>query len=191
MIDFHTLSLKIWSISILWCIIRKSRSFVELNIKITKNINNGLYCSVNLTFLISIFNSKIKYTADAVRAFQKTFGLAVTGTVTPTVWDALYRVYIDIINSVTPTLANQGYPGYDLRRGSSGEAVRLMQRYLNTISSELYPAIPALNEDGVYGEATENAVLTFQRSTGLNATGVIDVTTWERIAELYNFGILR
>jgi len=130
-------------------------------------------------------------TADAVRSFQKTFGLAVTGTVTPAVWDALYRVYIDIINSVTPTLANQGYPGYDLRRGSSGEAVRLMQRYLNTISSELYPAIPALNEDGVYGEATENAVLTFQRSTGLNATGVIDVTTWERIAELYNFGILR
>ena len=111
--------------------------------------------------------------------------------VTPTVWDALYKVYIDIINSVTPSLPNQGYPGYDLRRGDSNEAVRLMQTYLNSISRDRYPNIPTVNEDGVFGGETERAVIAFQQSTGLNPTGVIDVTTWERISELYNFGLVR
>ncbi len=150
---------------------------------------------------ISVFYPTIPYinedsvygqnTADAVRAFQRTFGLPVTGTVTPTVWDAMYRVYIDIINSVTPSLPNQGYPGFDLRRGNESEAVRLMQKYLNDISDRLYPSIPKVNEDGVFGGATESAVINFQRAVGLNPTGVIDVTTWERITELYNFGISR
>ena len=130
-------------------------------------------------------------TADSVRAFQNTFGLDATGVVTPTVWDALYKVYIDIINSVTPSLPNQGYPGYDLRRGDSNEAVRLMQTYLNSISRDRYPNIPTVNEDGVFGGETERAVIAFQQSTGLNPTGVIDVTTWERISELYNFGLVR
>lgn len=136
----------------------------------------------------SIFGER---TADSVRSFQRTFGMSITGVVTPMVWDALYRVYIDIINSVTPSLPNQGYPGYELRRGSSSEAVRLMQTYLNAISRDRYPNIPTVTEDGVFGGNTENAVLAFQRNVGLNPTGVIDVTTWERIAELYNFGLIR
>ena len=130
-------------------------------------------------------------TADAVRAFQKTFGLNETGVVTPAVWDAMYRVYIDIINNVTPSLPNQGFPGTDLKRGDSSEAVRLMQTYLNAISRERYPNIPTVSEDGSFGGNTENAVIEFQKSVGLNPTGVIDVTTWERISELYNFGLVR
>lgn len=130
-------------------------------------------------------------TANAVRSFQNTFGLSTTGVVTPAVWDAMYKVYIEIINSVTPSLPNQGFPGYDLKRGDRGEAVRLMQTYLNAISRQRYPNIPTVSEDGDFGGNTENAVIAFQQSTGLNPTGVIDVTTWERIAELYNFGLIR
>ncbi|MBR2021336.1 MAG: peptidoglycan-binding protein, partial [Clostridia bacterium] len=77
-------------------------------------------------------------TEDAVRQFQKTFGLTETGIVTPLVWNALYQVYLNIINSVTPVLPNQGFPGRDIRRGDSGENVKLMQTYLNAISSR-YP----------------------------------------------------
>ena len=151
------------------------------------------YISVFYPSIPSVTEDSVfgQLTQNSVREFQRTFGINITGVVTPAVWDALYRVYIDIINSVTPTLANQGYPGYDLRRGDRNEAVRLMQTYLNAISRQRYPSIPILSEDGVFGESTENAVLTFQRSVGLNPTGVIDVTTWERIAELYNFGLVR
>jgi peptidoglycan hydrolase-like protein with peptidoglycan-binding domain len=66
-----------------------------------------------------------------------------------------------------------------------------MQTYLNAISRERYPNIPTVNEDGSFGGNTENAVIAFQKSVGLNPTGVIDVTTWERISELYNFGLVR
>lgn len=125
-------------------------------------------------------------TEDSVRQFQRTFGLTETGTVTPLIWNALYQVYLNIINSITPSLPNQGFPGRDLRRGDSGENVKLMQTYLNAIARR-YTTIPVVTVDGIFGGDTENAVLAFQRAVRLNPTGVIDVSTWERIVELYNF----
>lgn len=125
-------------------------------------------------------------TEDAVKQFQRTFGLSETGIVTPLVWNALYQVYLNIINSVTPSLPNQGFPGNDLKRGDSGENVKLMQTYLNAISRR-YNTIEPVVADGIFGGDTERAVLEFQRAVRLNPTGVIDVTTWERIVELYNF----
>ena len=125
-------------------------------------------------------------TEDAVRQFRRNFGLADGGNVTPVIWDALYKVYLDILNAVTPTLPNQGFPGTNLRRGDTGENVKLMQTYLNVISRR-YPSIPPVAEDGVFGGDTENAVIAFQRAARLNPTGIIDVSTWERIVELYNF----
>jgi len=125
-------------------------------------------------------------TEDAVKSFQSTFGLTVTGIVTPLIWNALYQVYLNIINSITPSLPNQGFPGRDLRRGDTGENVKLMQTYLNAIAAR-YPSISAVTADGIFGGDTENAVLEFQRAVRLNPTGIIDVSTWERIVELYNF----
>ena len=125
-------------------------------------------------------------TEDAVRQFQKTFGLSETGAVTPLIWNALYQVYLNIINSVTPSLPNQGFPGKELKRGDVGESVKLMQTYLNAISRR-YNTVPPINADGIFGGDTEQAVLAFQKAVRLNPTGVIDVTTWERIVELYNF----
>lgn len=125
-------------------------------------------------------------TADAVRQFARAFGLSTDAVVTPLVWNTLYKVYLNIINSITPSLPNQGFPGRDLRRGDAGENVKLMQTYLNVISAR-YPSVPAVSEDGIFGGDTENAVLAFQRAARLNPTGIIDVSTWERIVELYNF----
>ncbi len=140
------------------------------------------YTSVPSVIEDSAFGSA---TQAAVTQFQRTFGINQSGIVTPAVWDVFYRVYIDIINSVTPSLPNQGFPG-DLRRGDRGENVRLIQSYLNVVSKR-YPSIPTLSEDGFFGQTTETAVLNFQRDVGLPQTGVIDVSTWERIVELYNF----
>jgi peptidoglycan hydrolase-like protein with peptidoglycan-binding domain len=125
-------------------------------------------------------------TEDSVKQFRKTFGLSEGGDVSPVIWDALYKVYLDIINSVTRVLPNQGFPGENLSRGDSGENVKLMQTYLNVISRR-YPTIPPVSEDGIFGGDTESAVIAFQKAARLNPTGVIDVSTWERIIELYNF----
>ena len=146
------------------------------------NYISVFYQSVPSVAEDSVYGQK---TRDAVLSFQKTFGINQSGTVTPAVWQILFKVYINIINSVTPSLPNQGFPG-DLKRGDSGEAVRLMQTYLNVIARR-YTNIPQVSEDGIFGGDTERAVLEFQRTARLNPTGIVDVTTWERIVELYNF----
>ncbi len=125
-------------------------------------------------------------TENSVKEFQKTFGVNQSGIVTPSLWQTIYKVYIDIITSVTPSLPNQGFPGRNLSRGSMGDAVRLMQTYLNVITQR-YPEIPIISEDGMYGNDTEQSVASFQKAVGLPSTGIIDVSTWERISELYNF----
>ena len=81
---------------------------------------NIFYPSVPSVAKDGVFGSA---TDDAVRQFQRTFSLLQTGVVNETVWNVLYRVYLDIINSVTPSLPNQGFPGRDIRRGDSGENV--------------------------------------------------------------------
>ena len=76
------------------------------------------------------------------------------------------------------------YPGYDLEIGSYGENVLTIQEQLNIIS-ESYPAIPRVSEDGIYGNATANAVRIFQSIFNLPQTGVVDYRTWYRISEIF------
>jgi len=125
-------------------------------------------------------------TLNSLISFQRTFGLAQDGIVNNADWTALYMVYRYILRLIRDTDANQQYPGTELSIGDTGEAVRLMQTYLSALS-ERYPSIPTLSPDGVFGNATERAVLNFQRSFGLPVTGRIDAATWERIVEIYNF----
>lgn len=76
------------------------------------------------------------------------------------------------------------WPGYDLGIGASGDKVRQLQNQLNRIARN-YPAIPTVTADGIYGQATANAVRTFQGIFNLPQTGVTDYPTWYEISEIY------
>ena len=76
------------------------------------------------------------------------------------------------------------WPGYDLTIGSSGDKVRMIQMQLNVIAGA-YPLIDKIAEDGIYGEATANAVRTFQKIFNLSQTGIVDFKTWYKISEIY------
>ncbi len=126
-------------------------------------------------------------TRDAVSAFQREYGLPVTGVVNEETYSALYDAYRGIILSLPDQQfvgTARPFPGFDLTVGQSGEYVRLLQGYLNVIS-ETYPEIPALSVDGVFGPATENAVRAFQRTFALPETGIVGINTWEAIGDLY------
>lgn len=141
------------------------------------------YTNISTPTLDGIFGAG---TEESVRQFQEYFGLPVTGIVTATDWQRLYDVYNMVIQTVAPSLGEQGYPGSPLRRGSRGDSVRLIQSYLNTIS-DTYPVIPKIEADGVFGAATENAVRAFQQRFFIQPTGVVDAVTWGQIVEEYNF----
>ncbi len=127
-------------------------------------------------------------TRDAVSAFQREYGLPVTGVVNEETYSALYDAYRGIILSLPDSQfvgMVRPFPGFDLTVGQSNEFVRLLQGYLNVISGT-YPEIPSVEIDGVFGPATENAVRAFQRTFGLPETGVVGINTWEAIGDLYD-----
>lgn len=140
------------------------------------------YRSVQPTGVDGIFGQQ---TNNALISFQRTFGLPETGTTTPDTWRALFGVYEAIIKVVFPVAPEQNFPGV-LEQGDSGEPVRLLQRYLNVIA-QYYGDIPTLDEDGIFGSRTRNAIYEFQRLYLFEDTGVVDSVTWYRIVELYNY----
>lgn len=76
------------------------------------------------------------------------------------------------------------WPGENLDIGSSCMKVRQIQEQLNVIA-QAYPALRTVDVDGIFGEATQEAVRQFQQIFGLPATGVIDYPTWYKIQEIY------
>lgn len=127
-------------------------------------------------------------TERAVRAFQEAYGLPVTGTVDEETWVQLYNAYRGILLS-SPEYYNGVpvvlYPGYLLLLGMQGDAVSLLQEYLRALS-EVYTEIPTVEVNGIFGTATRDAVIAFQRLFGLNPTGIVDALTWDAITDAYS-----
>ena len=73
------------------------------------------------------------------------------------------------------------YPGTPLKKGSSGNNVKTMQYYLDSIKLNLLSTLPFLAVDGSFGSATQSAVIIYQRSKGLSADGIIGKLTWDSI----------
>ena len=91
-------------------------------------------------------------------------------------------MYINVADEISGIPAS--WPGSNLSIGSSGSKVRQLQEQLTRISED-YPYIPAVSADGVYGQATAEAVRRFQDVFGLPQTGVVDYPTWYKISEIY------
>ena len=84
-----------------------------------------------------------------------------------------------------PVLPTVPFPGTLLRNGSRGNDVRLMQHYLNVIST-VHTSIPRLAEDGIFGPITERATREFQRIFRLAIDGIIGPITWNAIVAEHN-----
>ena len=116
-------------------------------------------------------------TANAVRAFQRKYGLTVDGIVGQTTWKELYDEFLSIqSDNGTPN----AYPGTPLREGSAGQNVRLVQFWLK-IARTVYTSLESVTVDGKFGAGTAAAVRRFQRYFGLTADGVVGRTTWNSL----------
>ena len=121
-------------------------------------------------------------TANAVRAFQRKYGLTVDGVVGRATWTEVYDQFRSIqSDNGTPN----AYPGTALREGSSGQNVRLVQFWLK-IARTVYSSLSNVTVDGKFGSATTAAVRRFQTYFGLTSDGVVGRTTWNKLYEVYN-----
>lgn len=152
--------------------------------RIQTALNNisAQYPSIPLLVEDGIFGTA---TTTAVRAFQRQFGLTVDGIVGVLTWNKIFEASALIDTGEEAGEEMPPYPGTLLRNGSRGNAVRLMQERLKSISI-YYPVIPDITADGIFGPATQAAVIAFQQMMGIAADGIIGQQTWELINTVYN-----
>lgn len=126
-------------------------------------------------------------TRIAIMEFQKTIGLPITGIVDESTWSTMYSSIVGILDTLPPSaIALPGilWPGTDFQIGSEGPNVYIIQQYLSYIASVL-EGLPSTEPDGIYGPLTEQAVIKFQEYFGIDATGIVNEYTWNRIILIY------
>ncbi len=126
-------------------------------------------------------------TRAAVIDVQNTFGLPADGIVGEVTWEAIYDAYLGIVSTI-PLEFVEGqtvpFPGVVLRIGASGDDVRLLQEYLAAISP-VFPTIPTVTPDGMFGPRTRDAVIAFQEEFGLPINGRVGAITCAAITDIY------
>ena len=128
-------------------------------------------------------------TANAVRSFQRTYGLAETGIVDRATWDRMENVYFEIVSEIDYEFFGGRilpFPGRVLRESVEGNDVRVLQEYLNFIS-ESYPDIPRVNVDGIFGPSTAEQVRSFKSLFNIpGAPDRVNAPAWNAIASIYD-----
>ena len=108
-------------------------------------------------------------TRTAVISFQSAKGLTADGEVGPATWNALF--------SSSSTSTGSSYTR--LLKVTSplmyGDDVKAVQNKLNSLGFNCGTA------DGYYGNATKNAVISFQSAKGLTADGEVGPATWSAL----------
>jgi len=75
-----------------------------------------------------------------------------------------------------------GFADQKLRRGSRGDAVRVLQELLNALGYDAGTA------DGIFGGGTERALKIYQRAYGLGSDGIVGAMTGAALDATAEFG---
>ena len=157
-------------------------------------LNVQYYLSYIALFIPSVIAANLDgsfgpATTNAVKSFQRTYGLTETGVVDRLTWDRMEEVYYSIVDEIDYEFYGGRilpFPGRILREGIEGNDVRVLQEYLNFISNS-YPSIPKVNVDGVFGPSTAGQVAAFKQLFNLPGTeDRVNAIVWNSIANVYD-----
>ncbi len=130
------------------------------------------------------------YGADTERAvvsFQNAYGLTPSGIIAENDWNRLVEVYngtLDNVDEPSNQITPVPYPDYVLSPGARGEYPRYIQQILNVINNVFIP-IGELDEDGIFGTATQQSVNSFASIFGYPANGTVDEALWNKMNRIY------
>lgn len=129
----------------------------------------------------------------AVKEFQNIFFLPVTGVIDMATWYEIRKIF-DSLKKLAELSSREvvieEIPGdIDLESVLVVPMVQLVQYFLNVLSA-YYASIPAVDIDGILGHNTRSALIEFQKTMNLPATGLIDQETWDTMYRSV-LGILR
>ncbi len=120
-------------------------------------------------------------TENAVKSFQKKYGLAVDGVVGKTTIDKLEELGLVIHNEDATTsnsvLGNLSLSVY--KKGMTHDDIKVIQKALSKVGTFKEESFTTY-----YGSVTESAVKSFQSKYGLEADGIVGGTTIEKMESL-------
>ena len=131
----------------------------------------------------SVFNDNTK---EMVMAFQRKYGLPVTGVITYTDWKVLEEVYDKLLKFYPDESAayiEELYPDYFLGKGMKNNDVKRYQRFLLKIC-KYDKSIPGVRVNGEFDDLTERSVKKIQKDLGIEQNGLVGPITWKRTVEL-------
>lgn len=122
----------------------------------------------------------------AVSAFQRKYGLPVTGVVDEVTWDEIVAKYeIALINvAQAEPIEIIIDPGQIYRNGDSDANIYLLQSMLLYLSL-FHPTITRPNHNGILDSSTADALKGFQILAGLEPTGELDKRTWKYLVKQF------
>ena len=131
-------------------------------------------------------------TMNAVTAFQRLYGLPVTGIIDQTTWERIVDVYepaLIRVDQAEPIEIIMN-PGEVFRIGDSNAYIYLLQSILIQLSHD-NPNIAPPEHNGVLDNPTSEALAAFQYLAGLPATGELDKITWKYLVKQFTLSANR
>ncbi len=126
-------------------------------------------------------------TRASLAAFQRKYGLPITGAADSETWARLFKEYLASVEERTRPLPVYVFPcfpaEYSVGRGDENLLVGAVQHLLRDILILYGKDAELLPLDGMFGELTEQAVKDFQTVQRLPPDGRVDRITWNRLAQ--------
>lgn len=163
----------------------------EHNIRELQEKLRGLSYSDDTLPRPAVTGVRDKTTDEALRAFQRSTGLAETdpaAAVDLATWQALDQAHRQNKHMYTPHTPLYPVSGDAFFLSSTPHPttfILLLQVILMTLSKGT-EIIPNNTLTGIYDEPTARAISAIQSLSGLPPTGRLDAATWDVIAALYN-----
>jgi murein L,D-transpeptidase YcbB/YkuD len=124
---------------------------------------------------------------NAITAFQRMYELPITGITDQRTWDRIVEIYDGAIIRIGPAEPIEIIldPGEVFRIGDSNAYIYLLQSILVQLSKD-NPTIATPYHNGVFDNATSEALAAFQLLAGLPPTGELDRITWKYLSKQFS-----
>lgn len=131
-------------------------------------------------------------TMQSVTAFQRLYGLPVTGITDQATWERIVEAYEPALIRVDKAEPIEIImePGQVYRIGDSNAYIYLLQSILIQLSND-NPNIAPPEHNGVLDNPTSNALAAFQILAGLPPTGELDKITWKYLVKQFTLSANR
>ncbi len=131
-------------------------------------------------------------TMQAVTAFQRLYGLPITGIVDQGTWERIVSVYEPALIRIGPAEPIEVIlePGQVFRIGDQNAYIYLLQSILIQLSTD-NETINRPDHNGIFDSPTSEALAAFQLLAGLPPTGELDRITWKYLAKQFTLSANR